>query len=331
MVESKDRLVTARIGVLLPFRTSVKEGDLYEPIAKTLDNNKKVTVYPLEYVETKTHIEAGNYVSNFRRVRIDLTLPVSHQVTDFSDREVQRPFMDVASHYLNLFLLHCKTKSKQFWLSALHLNDFNMTQFRYEVQFVGESGEVLYEVRAATGGLEPVGTGINKEVWEKIRDDIIHDVEPSIIDYHMEEARDAIFSKSTQILLINTAVALEVFTSRFCFEYACKIGKGTDAHFRRLSESTGNFVVKYFKKLIPYLTAKNLDTGKYDEIDYLFRTRNKIAHEGKAFYKDKHGVVCSVDVERARRFFLSAVEVMEWLRNIDSAIADTLKCFIDTR
>ncbi len=48
MVESKDRLVTARIGVLLPFRTSVKEGDLYEPIAKTLDNNKKVTVYPLE-------------------------------------------------------------------------------------------------------------------------------------------------------------------------------------------------------------------------------------------------------------------------------------------
>ena len=52
MVEqSEDRLVTARVVVSLPFRTSIKEGDLYAVIEKTL-NTAKVKIYPLEYIGT---------------------------------------------------------------------------------------------------------------------------------------------------------------------------------------------------------------------------------------------------------------------------------------
>ncbi len=127
MVEqSEDRLVTARVVVSLPFRTSIKEGDLYAVIEKTLNNTAKVKIYPLEYIGTITQLEHGNYVSNFRKMKIDVTLPVSSQITDYSEREFQCPFIDAANYYLNLFLLHCKTKSKQFWLVPLRLNDFNM-------------------------------------------------------------------------------------------------------------------------------------------------------------------------------------------------------------
>ena len=332
MVEqSEDCLVTAKVAVSLPFRTSIKEGELYEVIEKTLNNTAKVKIYPLEYVGTITQLEHGNYVSNFRKIKIDVTLPVSHQIIDYSEREFQRPFMDAANHYLNLFLLHCKTKSKQFWLVPLRLNDFNMSQFWYEVQFLGESNEILYEVKGTTGGLEPVGTGINKEVWDKIRNDIMHDVQPSIVDYHIEEARDAIFSQSIELLIINTAVAFEIFTSRFCFEYARKINKDSDPYLKCILEGPTNFVVNYLKKIIPHLTSNKLDTNHYDQIDYLFRTRNKIVHEGKSYYKDKRGVVCQVDVEKAKTFFLTVCEAMEWFRSIDSAVADQLKCFIDTK
>jgi hypothetical protein len=329
--QTKDRVVTAKFAVLLPFRTSVKEGDPYEIIEKTRNNTIQVKIYPLEHIGTVAQTWAGQYVSSSMRARIDVTLPVAGDIRDFSEKESQRPFLETASHYLNLFLLHCKTKSKQFWLHPLLLNGFNMTHFQYEVQFVGDSGEVLYAVDALALGLEPLGVGINKEVWGQIKNDIISDIEPSIIDYHIEEARSAIFSESIQILLINTAVALEVFTSRFCFEYACKISKENDPYFKQLTEGPGNFAVNYFKKLIPYLTSKSLDIDKYDEIDYLFRARNKVVHEGKPFYNDKHGAVCFVDIERARRFFQSAIEIMEWLRTVDSPTADKLKCFIDTQ
>lgn len=326
--------VTARITISLPFRTSVKEGDLYEVIEKTLNGTARLKIYPLEYAGTITLIDRGNYVSNFRKIRMDVTLPVQPKETNFSSRDLQRPFLDIATHYLNMFLAHCRTKSRQFRLHPIYLTDFNMSRIWYEVQFVANNSEILYEEKGSTGGLDPVGVGINKEVWDKIKNDIVYDIDPSIVDYHIEEARTAIFSKSVEILVINTAVSLEIFASRFCLKYACKIGKDTDAHFKSLLESKDGFIVNYFKIIIPYLMSKDLSiehNNQYEQIDFLFRTRNKIVHNGKAFYKDDSGTKHNVDYEKAHKFFLSVIDVMEWLRNIDATIAEDLKCFIDTR
>lgn len=328
--------VTARITISLPFRTSIKEGDLYEAIEKILDNGGRLKIYPLEYIESIIPLQRdiGSYVSNFRKIRIDVALPVESNEIDFSEREQQRPFLDIASHYLNMFLAHCRTKSKQFWLCPLYLNDFNMSQIWYKIQFVGSKSEILHEEKRSTGGLGPIGVGINKQVWDKIKNDIVHAIDPSIVDHHIEEARAAIFSKSLEILIINIAVALEVFTSRFCLEYARKIGKETDPYFECLFKRQGNFIVNYFKNIIPYLTSKGLSTehkDQYEQIDFLFRTRNKIVHDGKLFYKDDVGIEHSVDYKKAHQFFLSVIEVMGWLRNIDATIAENLKCFIGTQ
>lgn len=326
--------VTARITILLPFRTSIKEGDLYEAIEKTLNDTARLKIYPLGYAETITPLDRdkGNYVSNFRKIRIDVTLHVPSKETDFSRRELQRPFLDIATQYLNMFLAHCRTKSRQFWLHPIYLTDFNMSQIWYEVQFLANNSEILYEEKGSTGGLHPVGVGISKAVWDKIKNDIVYDIEPSIVDYHIEEARTAIFSKSVEILIINIAVALEIFTSRFCLEYAKKIGKDTDICFKSFFNSKDAFTIKNFKKIIPYLASKDLsveDNNKYQLIDFLFRTRNKIVHEGKTIYKDDGDTEHIVDYEKSHKFFLAALDVLEWMREIDANIAEQLKCFID--
>jgi hypothetical protein len=326
--------VTARITISLPFRTSVKEGDRYEVIEKTLNGTARLKIYPLEYAGTITPLDRGNYVSNFRKIRMDVTLPVQSKETNFSSRDLQRPFLDIATHYLNMFLAHCRTKSMQFWLHPIYLTDFNMSQIWYEVQFVANNSEILYEEKGSTGGLHPAGVGINKEVWDKIKNDIVYDIGPNIVDYHIEEARTAIFSKSVEILIINIAVALEIFTSRFCLEYAKKIGKETDICFKSLSESKDAFTIKNFKKLIPYLVSKDLsaeDKNKYQLIDFLFRTRNKIVHEGKAFYRDDSDTEHIVDYDKSHEFFLAAIDILKWMRKIDDNIAEQLTCFIDIR
>lgn len=326
--------VTARIAVSLPFRTSIKIGDFYEAIEKKLNDTAKLKIYPIEHEKTLTPIDGGNYVSNFRKIRIDVTLPVQSKEADFSSRELQRPFLEIATEYLNIFLAHCRTKSRQFWLHPIYLNDFNMSQIWYEVQYVEmeNDAKILYEEKGSTGGLHPVGVGISKEIWDKIKNDIYHNIEPSIVDYHIEEARSAIFSKNVEMLIINIAVALEIFTSRFCLHYAKKIGKDTGICFTSLFKSNDSFVIKNFKKLIPYLVSKDLSAenkDKYQLIDFLFRTRNKIVHEGKAFYKNDSGTEHIVDFEKSHEFFLAAIDVLEWMRKIDATVAEQLKCFID--
>lgn len=337
--ENEMLFATAIITISLPYRISIKEGDLYEAIEKILDNAGLIKIYPFEYLKTVLPLEMdrGSYVSNFRKIRIDVTLPVEPKEIDFSKREQQRPFLDIATEFLNIFLAHCRTKSRQFWLHPVYPNDFNMSQIWHKVRFVADNSEILYEENGSTGGLDPIGVGINEQVWDNVKNNILYNIAPSIVDYHIEEARTAIFSKSVEILIINLAVAVEVFTSRFCLKYACKINRDTDEKFTSLvkNRNKDGFVVTYFKKVIPYLISESKKLSiehkdLYDQVDFLFRTRNNIVHDGRSFYKDDSNTEHNVDYQKAHKFFLSTMEVMEWLRNIDSAIAEELKCFIDT-
>lgn len=326
-------LITARITIFPPFRTCIKEGELYEPIEKELYSGGKVVVYPFEYLKKNTNIDTGNYVNNLRKIRIDITLPIESKIIDFAKREQQQPFLEMADKYLNLFLLHCKTKSGQFWWEPIFLNDSSMSQIWHEMQFVDKNDKLLYEEKGSNGGLFISGLGINKSVWDRIATDIISDTHPSMVDFHFEQARAGVFSKEVEIIVLNTAIALELYVSRFCNEYAKKIGKD-DIIFKNYCDMPkyGGFVVRYFKKIIPYLTKKDLsleESNKYLSIDYLFRTRNNIVHSGECNYKDDSNKINVLDHNKAKEFFWTAIDVMEWIRKIDVTIAEQLKCFID--
>jgi len=331
--ENKTSFVTARITISLPYQIYIKEGDLYETI-KILDAARQVIIHPFEYSGSVNPVErGGGYGIRFRKIRVDVTLPAQSRNLDFSNSDQRLPFFDLATHYLNIFLEHCRTKSRQFWIHPVYLNGPNIKQAMYEVQFLTDKSEVLYGENNFVPGLVIFGVGINQQVWQKIKNDILHDIKHSIVNYHIEEARAAVFSKNVEILIINIAVALEIFVSRFCLQYAGKVGKETDPYFKCLSEKQGNFVFNYFKKIIPYLTSKDLRAEQkyqYDQLDYLFRTRNKIVHEGKSYYNDKKGTVQPVDNEKAHKFFLSVMEIMEWFRSIDFTIAEEINFFLDT-
>jgi hypothetical protein len=216
-------LITAKIIVLLPFRVSIEEGASYQPIEKVLDNGGKVVIYPFEFMgNNPPPLTIRDYVSNFGKVRIDIILPINSGEINFSHRKQIRPFLEIANEYLNSFLLHCKTKSKQFWWQPIFLNGFNISQVWYEIQCNDEKNNILYTETGSMGGLPPVGVGINKLIWDRIATDIENGIHPSMIDFYFEQARTGVFSKDVPMIVINTAIALELYISRFCDEYAKK-------------------------------------------------------------------------------------------------------------
>ena len=325
-------LVTARITIGLPFRTIQKEGELYDIIEIKLDDGGMIKIYPLEDNNKRNKPNNKTYINKFRKLTIDTTLPVDSLQIDFSKHDVWIPFMDVSSRYINDFLQHCRTKTHQYWFHSIFLNGFNLSQIWFAIQFFETNSEkMIFEMRGSTGGTGFMGVGLNREIWDKIKDDLANGVRPHIVDFYLEEARDVLFEEKSDILVVNTAIAMEIFSSRFCFKYAQQSGKDTDHNFLNLlSHSWGGIIDKNFGKLVPFLTNRELkseDADKYDAMDYLFRTRNNIVHKGEMFYKDKYQNKIIVGPAEASLFFRETLAVMEWLKNIDNNIANQIRYF----
>lgn len=315
--------VTAQITLPLPFRVTLKEGDSYRTIEKSLDSGGKVAIHPFENIGTLAEKDKDTYVSTYRKIRIDVTLPAEDMKADFSDLVTQLDFFRVADDFLERFLLGCKTKGRQFWWYPISLTNNIYEPPRYELQIVDNENNILYTQRGLSGQVFAVNGGVDQSVWESVSSEIIGDEHPSMVDFYLSQARTGVFTHDAQMIVINTAIAFEIFVSRFCEEY--KSAKGHNVDFLAFSES--GFVVKYLKKIIPALLGKDLSKElkeEYNQIDFLFRTRNSLVHSGKCRFKNDGGNEFDVDYERAHEFFIAALKVLSWLSAFDYPIAKRL-------
>ena len=58
---------------------------------------------------------------------------------------------------------------------------------------------------------------------------------------------------------------------------------------------------------------KSVSADDYENIDYLFRCRNKIAHKGKVAFKDKNGAWVYPDINLVKNWFESVENLLSWL------------------
>ena len=58
----------------------------------------------------------------------------------------------------------------------------------------------------------------------------------------------------------------------------------------------------------------------YDNIDSLFRCRNKVAHRGELIYKDDYGILHSVDKDLLTVWWDSVAVLLVWLHADTSQI-----------
>jgi hypothetical protein len=58
---------------------------------------------------------------------------------------------------------------------------------------------------------------------------------------------------------------------------------------------------------------KDAAPDAYQDIDFLFRCRNKVAHRGETFYRDDRGTTHKVTRDTLRQWWLSAMRLLQWL------------------
>ena len=253
------KLITAKIDILLPFNTVVKEGDYYEPINILLGSSEKITIYPLEPYYSPEKEDFGKHSGKRRRIVIKISLLINSEDTDFNKRTNQKPFLSLADKYINMLIAQCKSKTGQFWWPRLEFGDFNTRRFRYVSQFINaEDGTVLYQESGTVDKVSVLGKGLHSEVWKKIKQEMESNKEPSIVDHYLVEGQSALFNRKLDIFAVNLAMAVEIFVSRYCLLIAKKLGKDNEAKFRGILSGKTGFVIKYFKKILPFLTQRIL-------------------------------------------------------------------------
>jgi hypothetical protein len=312
---------------------AVKQGDSYQTIEKYFSDSdgKKVCIHPL-YRDKESKLDPGNFVNDYYKLSMDITLPMPDTAVDFSDCKQQRPFLEVCDEHLNLFLSHLRTRTRQFWIHRISFLQGLWGGFCYEIKYSDELGKVLHEEKGSHGGVFIAGMGLSRDAWDNIGRDIVYGRPPSVIDLFMEEARRAVFSRDKEALIINTAIALELFTKLF-YDYYAEKGNKKEKYDEILKRTRKDgFVVMYFQKVIPCLTEYSLlrdDKPTYVSIDHLFRARNIVVHRhtGSIIYKDDGGTDICVDFNLAHDFFMKCILVMEHLRQIDREAAESLKDF----
>jgi len=103
----------------------------------------------------------------------------------------------------------------------------------------------------------------------------------------LSDAQAAAFEGNIRRAVLELAVSCEVFVKHFFFEHGSRAAQVVEAmegerkmHIRILE------LLDVGTRAVLGKSLKDSDKAAYDDIDHLFRARNKVAHQGKAEFRD---------------------------------------------
>ncbi len=142
------------------------------------------------------------------------------------------------------------------------------------------------------------------------------DMEPETFEEFLTEAQTSILSGKWRRAILEMAIACEVAVKQLFF------GEGTIAPsvFEYL-EDKGRIRVNVIELLDGAAkhtfgeSFRDANPTAFQDIDLLFRCRNKVAHKGELTYRHDSGIQDSVNQETLERWWASTEELMVWIRN----------------
>ncbi len=130
----------------------------------------------------------------------------------------------------------------------------------------------------------------------------------------LSDAQEAIYSEDLRRAIFEMAIVCELSTKRKYFSEGGVSGLAFD-YF----EDKGKIKITVLE-LISTVGAEALGESfkanspdDFKNIDYLFRCRNKVAHRGKALFKNDNGAVTEPDIKIIKEWYKSVECLLQWL------------------
>ena len=146
------------------------------------------------------------------------------------------------------------------------------------------------------------------------------DIEPETFEEFLTDAQTSILSGKWRRAILEMAIACEVAVKQLFF------GEGTIAPSvfeyledkRRIRVNVIELLDGAAKHTFGE-SFREANPTAFQDIDLLFRCRNKVAHKGELTYRHDSGIQDLVNQETLERWWASTEELMVWIRNAKTA------------
>lgn len=142
-------------------------------------------------------------------------------------------------------------------------------------------------------------------------------IHPELSEELLSDAQSAMIHGDSRRAVLEMAIACETAVKQAFFAKATPAG----AAYEYL-EDKGKIhvtIIELISSVAEQAFGKSFKEDEmrhYENIDFLFRCRNKAAHRGELVYKDKSGILCSVDDNKLADWWESVATLLEWIQEL---------------
>ena len=240
--------------------------------------------------------------------------------------ETQRPYFEerlplyggVARRAMNALIQYFKYRLWQPMLDELpyHIDSLNNPEWTDRDGVEVGKGTGLVTLGRTPGMRGELGTVLFQKKHDKaLTRALISPVEPRLEEELLYDAQVSIWRENVRRAVLEMALAVEVMVKGKIFGGDVAVG----AAFEHL-EDKGKVNVRVVDLLRSTAKAvygesfKETNPDEYEHLDHLFRARNKVAHRGRAVFRDDRSVLHEVDDAMLRRWWDAVTTLRSWLR-----------------
>lgn len=233
----------------------------------------------------------------------------------FSERK--KEYGAVAQEVVNRLIRFFKFKLKTPYLTELLIlhNDFQNAKWTDQSGNEIRTGGATLVVRGVPGLRGELGVQkLMPESIKSLHSALQDPISPSLHEEIISDAQTALFQKNFRRAVFELAIACEIAIKGKYFSEDSPAGMA----FEYL-EDKGQVKVRvldFIDRIAKEAIGKSFRSDyseHYQNIDHLFRCRNKIAHRGALLYRDDSGVAKIVDCKTISSWWNSVSVLIEWI------------------
>ena len=248
---------------------------------------------------------------------------IDYTVQDSYFEERLHAYQEVAAAVVKRVIRFFKYKLHNPFLRELETRDQELQNPEWTDETGHEVGKGIQTFIAhGIPGLDYPSFGIRKlkrtdepELQEALKTS----VRPKIYEEILYDAQNAVLQNNFRRAIIEMAIACEVAVKQTFFSKATPAG----AAYEYL-EDKGRINIRIIELIDGAArhafgdSFKDVNGSAYQDIDNLFRCRNKVAHRGEAVYKDDSGGLNVIDRNILAKWWQSVEALFEWLNKLRS-------------
>jgi hypothetical protein len=180
------------------------------------------------------------------------------------------------------------------------------------------SGFLMFVSGGAPAGLDEMGTKqLTPSNLRELQSFVTTPTEPSLALTFFSDSQTAWFDGNLRRSVMELAICTEIMVKRLFFVQASPAGAAFD-----YLEDKARISVRVLELLDAIAeeafaqSYKKQKPANYQQIDYMFRCRNKIAHRGELMFRDDAGSTISVDAECVKVWWHAVADLKSWLEEL---------------